>query len=84
MTGTALVVLSVTSLGSNAAARVPVAAEATTTAQATGPIGVPPKNWLTTGVSIRAKRAAAEATTVATTRGLRQPVSRTSEPSFRL
>lgn len=38
--------------------------------QATGPNGVHPKNWLTAGVSTTANSAAAEVTTVPTTRGL--------------
>jgi hypothetical protein len=60
----------------SAAARVPPAAEAPTTVQAMGPIGVHPKNWLTTGVSMIVMRTAADPMTVAMTSGLCRPVSR--------
>ncbi len=43
--------------------------------QATGPSGVQPKNWLTPGVSTMAASAPADTAVVASTSGLRPPVS---------
>src|SRR5207302_10942636 len=57
------------------AASVPAATEPSTTVQATGPIGVQPKKWLTPGVSMTATSTAADATLVPITSGLCQPVS---------
>jgi hypothetical protein len=61
--------------GAITAAAVPAALLAITMAQATGPSGVQPKNWLTPGVFTTSTSAAIDAAQVTTTIGLRAPVS---------